>query len=114
MSGGVSYVFDENGDFDTKCNKNMVGLEKIVDNEEENKLKMMIQKHYEYTNSDVAKKLLDNWNSMVGKFVKVMPIDYKRMLQAIKQISDQGITGEEALMAAFDANNKDLARVSGN
>ncbi|WP_010246621.1 glutamate synthase large subunit [Acetivibrio cellulolyticus] len=114
MSGGICYVLDESGDFDSRCNKEMVGLEKVVDDDEANNLKMMIQKHFDYTNSDVAKGILDNWNSMVGKFVKVMPIDYKRMLQAIKQISDQGITGEDALMAAFNANNKDLARVSGN
>jgi len=114
MSGGIAYVLDEDGDFSNRCNMEMVGLEKIIDNDEANKVKSMIQKHYEYTNSDVAKRVLDNWSSMVDKFVKVMPIDYKRMLQAIKKISEQGITGDEALMAAFDANHKDLARVSGN
>ena len=114
MSGGVCYILDEDNDFANSCNKEMVGLEKVIDNEEASKIKSMIQKHFEYTNSDVAKRVLDNWSTMVGNFVKVMPIDYKRMLQAIKQISDQGIDGEEALMAAFDANNKDLARVSGN
>jgi len=114
MSGGIAYILDEEGNFSNKCNKEMVGLEKIEDIEEANKVKSMIQKHYDYTNSDVAKRILDNWSKMVDKFVKVMPVDYKRMLQAIKQVSEQGITGEEALMAAFDANHKDLARVSGN
>ena len=114
MSGGTAYVLDEEGNFSSKCNKEMVGLEKIADNEEANKIKSMIQKHYEYTNSDVAKRVLDNRSNLVDKFVKVMPIDYKRMLLAIKKVSEQGITGEDALMAAFDANHKDLARVSGN
>jgi len=114
MTGGVSYVLDENDDFNNRCNKEMVDLEKITDNKEYSKIKSMIQKHYEYTNSDIAKRILDNWSKIADKFVKVIPIDYKRMLQAIQQFSSQGISGEEALMAAFDANNKDLARVSGN
>lgn len=114
MSGGVAYVFDEKGDFPSKCNKEMVGLEKLSDIEEMNEIKNMIKNHVEYTGSELGKKLLSNWDKIADKFVKVMPKDYKRMLQAIKQVTDQGLTGEEALMAAFQANNTDLARVSGN
>ncbi|MFZ5986505.1 MAG: glutamate synthase large subunit [Bacillota bacterium] len=114
MSGGVAYVFDEKGDFASKCNKEMVSLETIEDKDEINSLKAMIQKHVDYTDSDLGKRILANLDKVLHKFVKVMPKDYKRMLQAIKQVTEQGLTGDDALMAAFEANNKDLARVSGN
>lgn len=114
MSGGVAYVLDDAGDFDLKCNKEMVQLEKIVDEEEVSELKDMIQKHYKYTGSTLAKRVLDSWDGMLSRFVKVIPNDYKRMLLAIKRVQKSGLSGEEALMAAFEENNRDLARISGN
>ena len=114
MSGGVAYVLDEDSSFHSKCNQEMVYLEQIEDYEELNEVKAMIKNHVKYTSSKVAHNILENWSSYAGKFVKVIPKDYKRMLQAIKSVQDEGISGEDALMAAFDENNKDLARVSGN
>jgi glutamate synthase (NADPH/NADH) large chain len=81
MSGGVAYVLDEQGDFDTKCNMEMVALETLEHEEEIEVLKGLIQEHLDYTGSLVAKRVLENWERSLEQFVKVMPVDYKRVLQ---------------------------------
>jgi glutamate synthase (ferredoxin) len=73
----------------------------------------MIHRHGQYTRSQRAFKILALWDEMTPKFVKVMPIDYKRMLQSIKRVEQAGLSGEEAIMAAFEDNAKDIARVGG-
>ncbi|MDB6032586.1 MAG: large subunit of NADH-dependent glutamate synthase [Verrucomicrobiales bacterium] len=113
MSGGVAYVLDEAGDFSLRCNKQMVGLEKLEDAEEIEELRTMIQRHADYTKSQRAFKILALWEQYVPKFVKVMPKDYKRMLQAIKRVKAAGLSGEEAVMAAFEENAKDASRMGG-
>jgi glutamate synthase (ferredoxin) len=113
MSGGIAYVLDETGDFAKRCNQQMVAVEKLGDPGEIEEVREMIQRHAEYTQSDRARKVLALWDMIAPKFVKVMPKDYKRMLQAIKRVSASGLSGEEALMAAFEENAKDLARVGG-
>ena len=74
----------------------------------------MIEKHLEFTDSNVAKKILESWSESIKNFVKVIPNDYKRMMENIKKAEDSGLSGDEALMEAFEANKSDLARVSGN
>jgi len=74
----------------------------------------MIRRHAEYTNSERARFVLARWGEMVPRFVKLMPKDYKRMLEALERVTKAGLSGEEAIMAAFEANKADLARVSGN
>ena len=113
MSGGVAYVLDEAGNFATRCNPQMVGLEKLEDAAEIAEVRAMIQKHADYTHSRRAASVLESWAQMVPKFVKVMPKDYKRMLFQIKRATDSGLSGDDALMAAFEANAKDEARVGG-
>jgi len=113
MSGGIAYVLDETGSFPGNCNMQMVGLEKLDDPDEIEEVWKMIQRHQTYTQSALAAKVLANWSALVPKLVKVMPKDYKRMLQAIKRVSATGLGGDEALMAAFEENAKDLARVGG-
>ncbi|HYV29189.1 MAG TPA: glutamate synthase-related protein, partial [Candidatus Eisenbacteria bacterium] len=113
MSGGVAYVLDEAGDFDRRCNKQMVGLERLEDETEIEEIRQMIQRHAQYTKSQRAWKILALWEEMTPKFVKVMPKDYQRMLQSIKRVTEAGLSGDEALMAAFEENAKDLARVGG-
>jgi glutamate synthase domain-containing protein 3 len=81
MSGGVAYVLDVEGDFDSKCNPEMVALEKLELDEEISVLKGLIEEHLEYTGSAVAKRVLDDWDRSLEQFVKVMPVDYKRVLQ---------------------------------
>ncbi|BAG00578.1 glutamate synthase large subunit [Microcystis aeruginosa] len=113
MSGGVAYVLDESGDFATRCNTQMVALE-ALEAEEIDDLRELIQRHADYTQSQKAALVLANWSEMLPKFVKVMPKDYKRMLQCIKEALDSGLTGDSALDAAFEANARDVARIGGS
>ncbi len=114
MSGGVAYVFDAQGDFEKKnCNTQAVSVES-PDSDDERQIKTMVMQHLRYTDSAVAGRILSDWKANFRKFVKVMPNDYKRMLKAINRVKEKGLSGEEALMAAFEENIGDLARVSGN
>jgi glutamate synthase domain-containing protein 3 len=81
MSGGVAFVLDEQDRFETLCNKDMVGLEAVESEEDEALLRGMIQDHLEWTGSGSAKRVLDEWEDLLPKFVKVMPNDLKRVLQ---------------------------------
>ncbi|HEY6168020.1 MAG TPA: glutamate synthase large subunit [Verrucomicrobiae bacterium] len=112
MSGGVAYVLDEAGDFATRCNKQMVGLEKLEE-EDAATLKAMIENHAISTKSTRAAKILAEWSKYLPKFVKVMPKDYKRVLQSLKKAQADGLTGDEAMTRAFEENARDVARVGG-
>ncbi len=114
MSGGVAYILDESGDFATRCNQAMVGLENLEDPEEIKDLKKLIQNHVTYTQSVKGQSVLDNWEASVTQFVKVMPLDYKRVLQAIKKALEAGLSGDDALNAAFEENSRDVARIGGS
>jgi len=113
MSGGVAYVLDEDDDFARRCNTQMVGLERLDDPEEIAELKGLIKHHAEYTRSQRAFHILVLWDDYIPKFVKVMPKDYKRVLQAFKRVREAGLTGDDAWMAAFEENARDLSRVGG-
>jgi len=80
MSGGVAYVLDEHQLFDTLCNLDMVDLENVWHKEDKEVLGDLIRRHHNWTASARAKSILDNWRATVGKFVKVIPIDYRRAL----------------------------------
>jgi glutamate synthase (ferredoxin) len=114
MSGGVAYVLDETGDFATRCNTQMVGLETLEDPEEINDLHQLIERHVTYTGSLKAVQVLSQWSDLVPKFVKVMPKDYKRVLQAIAGAIASGLSGDDALTAAFEENARDVARIGGS
>ena len=114
MSGGTAYVFDEAGDFASRANVQMVGLEKLETKAEIAALRLLIEQHYNYTKSPCAQQILSNWAAAVPKFVKVLPKDYKRMLACIDKAQAQGLTGDEAIMAAFEENARDTSRVGGN
>ncbi|MFH1857202.1 MAG: glutamate synthase large subunit [Candidatus Omnitrophota bacterium] len=81
MSGGIAYIYDEEGVFPAKCNKEMVELEKLTADDEQIIYKL-VHSHYVYTNSAAAKELLDDFKSRLHKFVKVMPLEYKNILKA--------------------------------
>ena len=81
--------------------------------DEVEELRLLIKKHADYTKSQKAFKVLALWEEMVPKFVKVMPKDYKRVLQAIKKAEQDGLSGDDALNAAFEANARDVARIGG-
>jgi glutamate synthase (ferredoxin) len=112
MSGGVAYVYDEDGTFKTRCNTEMVKMT-AVDNEGAAELRKMITAHLNNTGSEKAAALLKDWDNALRKFVRIMPNDYERMLGAIRKAYADGYTGDEALMIAFDANNRDASRLSG-
>jgi glutamate synthase (ferredoxin) len=114
MSGGVAYVLDERGEFARNVNTQMVGLGKLEDPEEIAQVRAMIERHLAWTRSDRARQILAAWDQMVGRFVKVLPKDYQRMLACLTRAHEQGLTGEEAVMVAFEENARDLARVGGN
>jgi glutamate synthase (ferredoxin) len=114
MSGGIAYVLDEQGDFARNVNLQMVSLEKIEDPAEAAEVRALVEKHFTYTKSTRARQVLDTWEHMLPLFVKVMPKDYKRVLECIKRVHEQGLTGEEAIMVAFEENARDLSRIGGN
>jgi glutamate synthase (ferredoxin) len=114
MSGGIAYVLDESGDFPKRVNPQMVGVEKLENPKEIAAVRAMIQRHLDYTQSQRAQAVLADWDKFVPRFVKVMPKDYKRMLACIERAQAQGLTGDEAIMAAFEENARDLSRVGGN
>ncbi|GET42585.1 glutamate synthase large subunit [Microseira wollei] len=113
MSGGVAYILDEAGDFATRCNTSMADIE-TLDEEDIDTVREMIQKHADYTKSQKAAKVLANWADMVPKFVKVMPRDYKRVLECLKKALASGLSGDDALAAAFEENARDVARIGGS
>jgi glutamate synthase (ferredoxin) len=113
MSGGIAYVLDEAGDFPTRCNQALVSLEKLEDADEIEAVWKLIQRHQTYTRSERAAGILGEWKKLVPKFVKVMPKDYARVLQSMKKVQSQGLSGDEAIMAAFEENIRDVARVGG-
>jgi glutamate synthase (NADPH/NADH) large chain len=84
MSGGVAYALDEAGNFDFFCNMEMVELSLIEDSHDSKELHGFISNHYKYTESKLAKEILDNWNNYVDKFKKIVPIEYKKVLQEEK------------------------------
>ncbi|MFH1542297.1 MAG: glutamate synthase large subunit [bacterium] len=80
MSGGIAYVYDRNGEFSTKCNLEMVALEEL-DKEDLRMTKELLSNHFKYTRSPLARQVLDNFKNEIRRFVKVMPIEYKRVLE---------------------------------
>jgi len=83
MSGGEAYVYDPQDKFEQKCNLDTFELEKLTNDKEIEELKKLISNHYKYTDSNIAKQLLDDWPTSLKNFVKVMPTDYKRVLEEI-------------------------------
>lgn len=114
MSGGIAYIIDQNNKFRSKCNTGMVELTTLENPEDILEVKTMIENHIKYTDSTKGKEILANFEVYLPKFVKILPTDYARMLNAIKEAEDSGLTGEEAQMAAFQKNNQDISRVSGS
>ncbi|MBE7497286.1 MAG: glutamate synthase large subunit [Verrucomicrobiaceae bacterium] len=113
MSGGIAYVLDEKGDFKTRCNTSMSDLVALEDQAEIDSLYELIKQHAEATKSQKAFKVLALWEQSVKQFVKVLPRDYARVLKALDKAKADGLTGDDALIAAFESNSKDASRVGG-
>ena len=106
MSGGIAYVLDENNDLYTRINKEMVFSEEVTNKYDVMELKDMIKEHVAFTNSEKGKEILDNFSEYLPKFKKVIPYDYNRMLMAIVQMEEKGLSSEQAQIEAFYANTK--------
>ena len=115
MSGGVAYVLDEGGAFAAgRVNAQMVEVGSVDDPVEAEALRALIARHVEVTGSTHAAALLKTWPRTLARFARVIPKDYKRVLACLQRAHDQGLSGDEAVMAAFEENSRDLARVGGN
>ena len=101
MSGGIAYVLDRDGDFHIHCNQEQCDLERLKDPVEVLEVKGMIQRHAEYTGSELALEILEGWENMLPQFVKVMPQDYRRILDALQEAEAEGFEGEDAWLEAF-------------
>jgi len=113
MSGGIAYVLDEDDDFTRRCNKEMVLLYRLKYPEEIDLVKDLIFRHAQLTGSTRASKVLVDWDYFISRFVRVVPNDYNRVLQAQRKMRETGLSAEEAEMAAFELNSQDVARVGG-
>lgn len=111
MSGGIAYVLDTGNDFAAKCNMEMVALEKVETGKENLELKTLITQHLKATGSDVASDLLDDWDNSIKDFVKVMPVDFKRMQGYMDNARKSGKNKSEYDIAveAFDIHLNTLA-----
>ena len=121
MSGGVAYALDESGEggavgggFERVCNKEMVQLFPLSNPAEIAEIRRLLERHVEYTGSPRAKALLDEWETTVTRFVRVVPNDYRRVIEAQARMREKGLSEDEAEMAAFDENVMDARRVAGN
>jgi glutamate synthase (NADPH) large chain len=113
MSGGVAYVLDGEGKFASRCNPQMVQLGPPTEAELQ-AVKRMVERHREFTGSALARRVLERWGETAARIVRVLPNDYRRVLDAQEKFRAQGLSAEQAEMAAFEANARDEARVGGN
>ncbi len=104
MSGGIAYVLDEDNNLYTKLNKSLVGFEKIKDPADGKQLTELIEEHFRRTGSPLAKKILDSIGEYIPKFKKVIPHDYKRMMNSIREHVAEGVSEDEAKIMAFHEN----------
>jgi glutamate synthase (NADPH) large chain len=88
MSGGIAYVYDPTERFDTRCNFDMVDLESVSDPEDKTRLRGLVERHFELTASPRAKTLLENWETHLPLFVKVIPVDYRQVLERMRRKED--------------------------
>ena len=106
MSGGVAYVLDDDTTLYKRVNKQLVSLEPVTNKYDVLELKQMITEHVAYTNSKKGKEVLDNFGEYLPKFKKIMPHDYKKMLNMIVQMEEKGLSSEQAQIEAFYAATK--------
>ena len=103
MSGGIAYVLDEDSKLYTKLNKQLVSSETVTDKYDVQELKEIITEHVAYTNSKKGKEILDNFGEYLPKFKKIVPNDYKKMMNKIVQMEEKGLSSEQAQIEAFYA-----------
>jgi glutamate synthase (NADPH) large chain len=113
MSGGIAYVYDDAGDFPRNCNGEMVSLCRLTQPADHDEVKELLRRHGLATGSPRPMRILENWDDHVGKFWKVFPNDYRRVLETQARLRQSGLSEDDAVMAAFEENVHDLARAGG-
>ena len=103
MSGGIAYVLGDLSDVKARCNLSLVDPEPLDDPQEAAFVRAMIEKHVRYTHSALGQAILEDWNRQVRRFVRIVPREYRRMLQAIERFRASGVPDQEAALAAFRA-----------
>ena len=102
MSGGVAYVLDEYNSLYRNLNKEMVLMEKVEHKTDKEMLKNLLENHVQYTGSVKAKAILDDFENYLGKFKKIIPADYKKIMSYTEQFIEEGMSPEEAQIEAFN------------
>jgi len=101
MSGGIAYVLDENLLFDTRCNLDMVDLYPVTDEVDIAQLRSLLEKHADFTKSSRATLILDQWQEYLPRFIKVLPIEYERVLQRFNEKEDRHSESPSATEEVF-------------
>ena len=104
--GGVAYVLDSSHDLYRRVNKEMVSIELLTERHDIEELKRLIQEHYEATHSPLAQRILGDFDEYVPQFKKIMPNDYRRMLDAIASLEKRGMARQDAEIEAFYQNTR--------
>ena len=104
MSGGIAYVLDEQNDLYTRINKEMVFSEEVTSKYDVMELKDMLKEHVALTNSQKGKEVLGHFSEYLPKFKKIIPYDYNRMMTAMVQMEEKGLSSEQAQIEAFYAS----------
>ena len=103
MSGGIAYVFDDAHDLYMKINKEMVHMSEVTSKRDVAELKALISAHVERTGSPFGRQILSDFEGYLPKFKKIIPKDYERMLNAVEELEEKGVSHDEAAMQAFYA-----------
>ena len=106
-------VHDVDGDFARRCNMEMVSLAPLADPDEIAEVRLLIERHVAATGSELGARILAGWPAAAARFVRVLPGDYQRVLEAQARMLATGMSPDEAAMAAFEENATRLARVGG-
>ena len=106
MSGGIAYVLDASGRFAEHCNTEMVDLCLLAGQPDEMEVRSLIERHVAATGSERGARILREWSGSRQRIIKVMPRDYARMLDAIAEAEAEGLSGDEAVMRAFETNTR--------
>ena len=102
MSGGIAYVYDPHDVFAARLNNEMVQLQQL-DDEDREFVRLTVQDHFAHTDSAVAAELIEDWDNKVIHFKKVMPVDYARVLDVMKQADAEGLDEQQTLDRVMEA-----------
>ncbi|MBP1949072.1 glutamate synthase large subunit [Virgibacillus litoralis] len=111
MSGGVAYIFDEEGTFNENVNPELVSVDPLTNQSEINDIREMIERHILYTGSKHAKRILAYWEIYAGRFVRVIPKSYIKIQNRIQELKNSGLTKFDAEMKAFEESKNGVSNI---